>query len=423
MKTLKNIGAIILLLMVTISCSKDSDESQGSILRRDTDQLSFGYKESKQTFTLRSNKSWSIDLNGADWLNIDSAQGKSTGDDVLVITVTAQRNLGAAREAIVTLKTDDKSADITVKQQEGSVRFGTAYFNNALTPNVNLQGTYLVIPFTRGGISESTPVQVTVSGVAANGINVSTFNADLFDEAGEIRIPLTGTPTQQGAVNFQVSLLGQVLNVATNVKPQGNTDPVGTVYLSQDFSLLVFGGDHLKNIAGVQIPTAQWVTIDSKRVLPDNPQYSSATANTDGSGDYFVTMHPSYVALRGLEGWSGAKVYERPGYVKIGTAASTDGYLASPKLNNISGWSDVKVKFKAARWNEETDKDATLRILVKNAGTSDGADIDIPLTTSLDDFEIIVEGATKETVIEFRAKNSAYKRFLLDDIHISKVIK
>src|SRR5690606_31695825 len=150
-----------------------------------------------------------------------------------------------------------------------------------------------------------------------------------------------------------------------------------------------------------------------KRVLPETPVYiANGTRNTDGTGDYFSTMHPSFVTARGLAGWTGLRVYERPGYVKMGTSTSTDGFIATPKLTAITGWADVKIKFSAARWSENAslDQNATVTIKILNAGTSDEANKEITLTPSWENKEIVVERATAETVIEFRARNAANGR-------------
>lgn len=422
MKALNIVGTFIILLLCVASCSKESVEH---FLRRDTDKLSFGYKSSKQTFTLRSSQAWTIDLNGNDWISVDTLQGGATGERVLNVGVTVSRNLGAQREGIITLKSGDKTAEITVTQQEGTVIFGTPYFTQPLLPGTPLEEAYIVIPYSKGGLEGLVTVQSQISGPGAAGIQVPNTEVDMSNDVGEVRIPVSGTPTQEGMVNIGITLLGQTVSVNSEVKPQGNTDPVGTVYLSQDFNLLVLGGDHFNKAAGLQLQ-GDWATLDGKRVLPENPVFAiSGTGNTDGSNDYFATMHPSYVAMRGLAGWTGSRVYERPGLVKINTASSTDGYLATPKLSAIQGWADIKVKFKAARWSENAtnDKDATVAVFVRNAGTSALHGVHFELTPNLTEFEVIVEGATSETVIEFRGRNAANSRFFLDDIHISKVIK
>lgn len=164
--------------------------------------------------------------------------------------------------------------------------------------------------------------------------------------------------------------------------------------------------------------------MDGKRVLPENSVFAiSGTGNTDGSNDYFATMHPSYVAMRGSCCWTGSRVYERPGLVKINTASSTDGYLATPKLSAIQGWADIKVKFKAARCGVKTlptIKMLPWLFLSAMQALQHSMVYISELTPNLTEFEVIVEGATSETVIEFRGRNAANSRFFLDDIHISK---
>lgn len=423
MKNFFIMGTAGLLFFFILACSKD--ENSAPFLKRDTDQLSFAYGESKETFTVRTNGSWSIDLSEADWVSVDPVEGFGNEEDVQIVTVTASRNIGDIRNGIIKILSGKKEVSISIDQEEGKVIFGTPHFTTGLVSNFPLEDTYLVIPYNKGGIDEPVSVNTQISGAGAAGIQISNEDVDMSSQTGEVRLPVTGTPTTDGQVTFNIQILGQTLIVNTAVREQGNSDPVGTIYLSQSFDLLLLGGDHVGSAQGLHL-VGSWPTEGGLRVLPPNPTYAlSGTRNTDGTGDYFATMHPTFVASRGLEGWTGLRVYERPGYVKIGTAGSTDGYLATSPLTTIAGWADVKVKFAAARWSESgsLDPNATVTVHILNAGTSDEADKEITLTPDWVDKEIIVEGATAETVIEFRARNAGNGRFLLDNIEISKVIK
>lgn len=424
MKNFINIGIALLLLSLIVSCSKDDNSS---FLKRDTDKLSFAYRESKATFTVRTNGQWSIDLSEADWASVDQEQGVNDGENVQVVTVTASRNIGAARAGIVKIIGGGKEALINIQQEEGTVLFGTPSFTEPLLPSTELEEAFLVIPYEKGGITGSVQVSCQVNGVGAGSIQVPNVNVSMEAESGAIRIPIQGTPAVEGAVVFVVQVLGQNITVNTLVKEQGNLDPVGTVYLSQNFGLLVLGGDHVADAKGIRLKetSTPWAKLEGKNVLPANPEYEATpSGNTDGTGDYFNTMHSSYVAMRGLAGWSGLRVYERPGYVKLGTTPDP-GYLNTPPLANIQGWADIKVKFSAARWSENTTADVDAKVIVSilNAGTSDAADMEIALTPQWEDKEIIVEGATAATVIQFKTRTVANSRILLDNIEISKVIK
>lgn len=421
MKKIINISISLLLLTFIVACSKDDNPS---FLKRDTDHLNFAYNESQTTFTVRTNGAWSIDLSEATWVSVDRMEGVGDGEKVEVITATASRNVGDVREGVIKIIGGGKEALIHIHQADGTVLFGTPSFTQPFLPSTALEDAFLVIPYEKGGITESVPVKTEVSGEGVGSVEVFALDVDMSSETGSIKIPIQGTPSVGGELKLVVQLLDQTITVNTQVKAQGNLDPVGTVYLKQNFDLLVLGGDHVGGVAGIHLEGA-WPTIDGKRVLPENPVFvTSGTRNTDGSGDYFNTMHSSYVAMRGLGGWSGLRVYERPGYVKLGVTAD-EGYLNTPKLEKIQGWADIKVKFSAARWSENTTADADAKVIVSilNAGTSDAADVEIPLTPQWEDKEIIVAGATAETVVQFKTRTVPNSRILLDNIEISKVIK
>lgn len=50
---------------------------------------------------------------------------------------------------------------------------------------------------------------------------VPNTQVDMSNDAGEVRIPVTGTPTQVGMVNIGTTLLGQTVSVNSEVKPSG----------------------------------------------------------------------------------------------------------------------------------------------------------------------------------------------------------
>ncbi|WP_170845628.1 BACON domain-containing protein [Parapedobacter composti] len=418
MKNLFGKNLLVVILACCVSCSK----TDLPFVLRSTDNLTFGYAASSQTFTICTNGNWTVSGEESDWIDVSPASGVGDGETREVVTVTVARNVGDQRTGRLTIQAANDNIYIDVVQAEGRMILGNLSLSKTLIKGEPLEDVSVVVPFNKGIVGEQLDVSVTLSGPGAEGLTASGVTVELNGETGTFEIPITGTPLAEGSLNIAVSVMGTSASLNATVF---ETDPGSMIYLEQYFDLLVLGGDHVGKAAGLHL-VGNWPTIDGKRVLPENPQFAiSGTANTDGTGDYFNTMHPSFVADRGLAGWTGMRVYERPGYVKIGTAGSTDGYIATPPLSTIEGTDDVKVTFKVARWSENAsaDQNAKLVIQVANGGIAEIAGTEIDLTPEWQEMSFIIRDATPETVIAFRAKSVANNRFLLDDVVISRSVE
>ena len=67
--------AATLLMLAFGSCEKDPEVSG---LTRNTDELSFAYNKSTQTFSVRNNGPWSVSSD-AEWLSFSPAEGVGDG--------------------------------------------------------------------------------------------------------------------------------------------------------------------------------------------------------------------------------------------------------------------------------------------------------------------------------------------------------
>jgi len=408
-----------LILLVSMAYFGACAKAELPFVLRSTDNLAFGYAASTQTFTVCTNGDWSVSAEDADWVTLTPASGRGDGEAREVVTVAVKRNMGDARTGRVAINAAGGTIYVDLAQAEGHMVLGEPALNKTLVKGIELEGAAIAIPYTKGVVDEEIAVSVSLAGPGAEGIHASELTIQLSEETGTLEVPLEGMPQADGAITVTVELLGLSVSLESRVHA---TDPGNVVYLAQYFDAFVLGGDHVGKAPGLHL-VGDWPTVDGKRVLPENPQLAtSGTPNTDGTGDYFNTMHPSFVVQRGLEGWTGMRVYERPGYPKIGTAGSTDGYLATPPLNGIEGTDDIRVTFKTARWSENATADQNAKLIIKvvNGGTSEIEGMEIDLTPSWQEMTFIVRGATPETVIEFRAKAQGNNRFMLDDIVVRK---
>lgn len=203
MKTYIVKTALILVIALSgITCSTDEDP----FVLRDTDILTFGFEESSQTFTVRTNGEWSVNNGGADWIILDPASGFGDGVVYEHVRVNVARNGGTERTGKVTILAAGKEIYIDVIQATGSMLFGTPSLSDALVANETIEDLYIRLPYQRATGSESFTVSVQVSGEAAAGINsLSAYPVSTGNEEGILMIPLSGKPIKAGAVTFTIS--------------------------------------------------------------------------------------------------------------------------------------------------------------------------------------------------------------------------
>ena len=134
-------------------------------------------------------------------------------------------------------------------------------------------------------------------------------------------MPITGTPAELGELVCHVTF-----KLDGVVKFQG--DVTGSVSSSNEvfkmgFELFVWGGDYPNNKKGPGPNGSAGAGKDfdgTEEALPDQ-----ITAGSDGTSDVFKTMGEQYRINRGVEKWAGERVYEHPGYVKLGVTATAAG--------------------------------------------------------------------------------------------------
>lgn len=193
-------------------------------------------------------------------------------------------------------------------------------------------------------------------------------------------------------------------------------DPAGTVYLDEKFDKMIWGSDYIQQqpgIRGVFIRDG-----DNKWIVDESQPVSAAPLNVDGSSDFFDTVSEAYRVLRGINEWNGWKVYERPGYIKLGTATSTDGLIATPVLSEINDDRvTLKVTVDLAIW---IGASSNIMVNVVGGGTPSTNQLNVTTSDTWTTREFTVTNATSGTRIELRSDPTGDGRFFVDNFKIVK---
>ena len=91
------------------------------------------------------------------------------------------------------------------------------------------------------------------------------------------------------------------------------------------FDKLIWGGDYVANKTGMY---------PGHQKPHRHPRHAGNDRRNGGSGRqrrlFNAGMNPAFTADRGLAEWAGSKVYEHPGYPKMGTGSAWAGSCPRP---------------------------------------------------------------------------------------------
>lgn len=201
------------------------------------------------------------------------------------------------------------------------------------------------------------------------------------------------------------------------IEDEDTGDTVGTVYFEENFEKMVWGGDYIKQEEGIR---GGFLTDgDNNYIINPDEDTRVVTMHTDGAPDFFQRVALAYQILRGIDGgWGGHLVYERPGYIKIGTASSRDAFIRTPPMAEINE-SSVKLKVTAdlAIWEDASEN---IKVFIINGGVPSVNEVQVSTHDSFTEVEFEVANATSNTQIEFKSDPTTHGRFFVSSIKVTK---
>ncbi|MDR0713904.1 MAG: BACON domain-containing protein, partial [Bacteroidales bacterium] len=228
---------IVAVIFWGTSCGDDAEDKPESRIATDVTSLTFEHGGGSLQLAVQSNTDWTIDKSGCAWVTVNTLAG--SGDQT--ITVTAPKNTGTHRTGKIILRADDKSKEVDITQYSAVLSFGVPSVSAVLKSNLPITDeTHLVIPYSGGIGNESFTVSVTTTATGINAVN--NFAITLSAPAGEILVPLSGTPVTAGEATFNITVsythptTGEPVAISplTVTVEAGATLVVGTLSLSEN---------------------------------------------------------------------------------------------------------------------------------------------------------------------------------------------
>lgn len=420
------------MLAVSVLClAACTDDPDVAPLRRDTDAVELTYHaDASSRISVRYNGQWQarvecVDGAGApveNWFSASPDNGVGNGTEYQWVTVTARRNAGDRRTGYLYLTpAHGEEVKIEIVQADGHFAVEEPVIAGALKANAESSAS-LEIAYDKAFGGEVVQIAASLEGVSAAGLSIRPVYETVIERegSGKISVPITGTPLALGKlicrVNFKLD--GEVKfdgEVTSSVSSSNEVFRMG-------FDLFKWGGDYVANKAGISpVPGGGEAPGSYDGTEPDAG--GGTTAGTNGAKDMFATMSDTYRQNRGITEWTGSKCYERPGYIRLGTA-SAGGWIMTPELAGLSTAPEtVVVSVDLCRVDGEK---GTFLVTAEGAGNVVNGRIDdmlLPAPSGASarkwtTLSFTVEGATSKTRIKIAAEDlsAAGSRMNLDNI-------
>ena len=435
---LRNITMIIIPLLSTIllfSC-----EEKDEFLKRNLEELHFNYMESTLEFTVRATGNWAVTIPSEySWIHADPASGTGNGEEYQKIKITCNRNVGDLREGAIFLNgSGESNVEIKIYQKDGLFEWSAFPNGDKLSLDGVLQvdnpsSASIKIPYLKATGQESFAIVATLSGKGAEGLKVNQSEIEVPAEGdGFAFIPISGTPTQQGAITIQLNLQDKDFGNINTISRVGNT------ILTKKFDEFLWGGDCIGNKVGV-------TTINPTPTMALSDETQECAVGTNGANGSGITstirsQNVPFYAEIGMTNWLGVRNYMRPGYIQMGAASATAaeyGSLITPGLDIPEGEKvDLIVTFKGATYNDPSPKKILLGLFPKGVEGIKVANIssmtqrvNVPFEIGHQkwiEFSCIIENATNQSAIAFSLPEDWVQdgvvqagRFYIDDIEVS----
>lgn len=414
MKLKNHIGMVLALSAAAFAgCTDDQGVAP---LRRDTDAVELTYNADASTrVSVRYEGAWQARVEcpdasgepGEAWFEVSPASGVGNGRDYQYVTVTARRNPGDRRTGYLYLSGGGTEVAVEVSQADGHFSVADPVISGTLRSGTESAAS-LDIVYDKAFGGEQVEIEASLEGAAASGLQIESVTRMEIDRegSGTISVPITGTPGSLGDLVCRVkfSLDGEV---KFEGEVQGSVSSSNELF-RMGFDLFVWGGNYPTNQKGPGPNGSSTAGKEFNGTEPAEPDV--ITPGSDGTNDIFGTMTEEYRINRGVEKWEGKRVYEHPGYVKLGVT-NNGGWIMTPELEQLSPVPEtVVVSVDFLRFDNE---EGTYIVSAEGAGTVLNGTVNaavLPTQSSAADrkwktLNFTVQNATNKTRIKICAES------------------
>ncbi len=280
------------------------------------------------------------------------------------------------------------------------------------------------------GATDTETITVSAQNLESNiSLVISGTNASLFTLSTSSIAPTSGTVTDQSvtitykpiAAGSHTATLTLTSDGATNVTRElsgsATWAPLATPVATNASGISQTGFQ--ANWDAVAGATEYELSVYTKEgsgestVLSDN--FNGFTAGTTGDGANNTDVSASLDTYSETPGWTGSKVYQAGGTIKMGTSSAL-GYIVTPAINLSANSGDFTVEFESMAWSGDATEfkiylDDVLAYTVTGLNNTD---------YTLGSFSVDLTGGTSTSKLKFEGKQPSKGRFFLENLVIKQ---
>ncbi|MDR2282385.1 MAG: BACON domain-containing protein [Sphingobacterium sp.] len=205
---IKSIATLIVIFIAFLTACKKDGNIADLFLQQTPDELKFSWQGEEKGFAIRTNSgAWKVTATDAPWLTFDVTSGEGNGQRESILA-KASINRGVEREGKILIQSGDQKREIMVKQEDGRISLGEASLAvKSFAIKQPIENVFLIFPYQKGTAGEELKFSVDFSGTGAQGLNpIKDYAVTLDGLTGEVKIPISGTPTAEGEIVMTIKL-------------------------------------------------------------------------------------------------------------------------------------------------------------------------------------------------------------------------
>ena len=277
-------------------------------------------------------------------------------------------------------------------------------------------------PSTKQTVISSTNVSAPIS-YSITGANASQFSAD-----GNGTLPASGgtinlsfSPTSEGDKLATLTIIHGTVSENVQLNGTASLPPLEAPIVTTDpSSLTTTGNGFIATWGAVNEADGYELHVYTKTagngiqtvLSEDFGKITKGAANANVNSTDIASNMNSYTQT---SGWTGSKIYEAGGAVKLGSASAL-GSLSTPILNLAADNGSFTLSFDAMAWSNDSE---TMKIFLNNTLAHTVTTLNNSSYTFAP-FQLQLTGGTAVSTLRFEGKTASKSRFFLDNIVISQ---
>lgn len=329
------------------------------------------------------------------------------------VRIAGSASAGSVSGNVVCSSTGASSKNVAVSGEVASAA-PTITVTEVFVPDMNaVIGEQDAETINISGANLTANIIVTIDGANAAMFSVTT-NPNPLTSAGGTAL-ITYIPTTQGThtatlhvnsagapeitktLNGSASFANPIATDATAISSVGFNANWNQIAGAVSYELSV---DKIVNGTGINT------------VLSENFNGFTAGTSTVPDGTDVSASLDTYTQTTG---WTGLKIYQAAGTVKIGTSSAL-GYIVTPEINLSANSGSFNLSFKSMAWSTDA---TSLKIYLNDVLVNTVTGLNNDATYTLGSFSVDLSGGTASSKIKFEGNIAAKGRFFLEDLLIT----